>query len=46
MKIGIAITLYDKFEELEQLIKIIRSWKEDYCIDSIVGEDNWTGDIY
>ena len=32
MKIGFAITLYDKFEELKQLVKIIRSWKGDYYI--------------
>jgi len=32
MKIGFAITLYDKFEELKQLVKIIRSWKGDYHI--------------
>lgn len=33
MKIGIAITLYDKFEELKLLVDIIRhNWKEKYII--------------
>ena len=31
-KIGFAVTLYDKFDELEQFINIVRSWSGDYYI--------------
>jgi len=32
MKIGVAISCYDKFDELELLIKMIRCWDGDYEI--------------
>lgn len=31
-KIGFALSLYDKFDDLETVIDIIRSWKHDYVI--------------
>lgn len=32
LKIGFALSLYDKFDDLDTAIKIIRSWKHDYII--------------
>ena len=33
MKIGFAISLYDKLDDLEILVDIIRSWKRNYIIN-------------
>jgi hypothetical protein len=39
MKIGIAISLYDKYDDLVTLLSIINNWKHDYYISVCCSKD-------
>lgn len=44
-KIGFAISLYDKFDDLEILVDIIRSWKKKYIISVCCSKTDFIPEI-